>query len=462
VGGAALNPEAQNRTYGVARSFSGGAAMPRLVHSTPKYSKHKASGQAVVTIDARDVYLGPHGTAASRREYDRVISEWLARGRRRAVEDEKADLRIVELVAAFWKHAQGYYSADHPGELGSFKVLLKLLKRLYGDTLIAEFGPQQLKALRHAMIKADWARKYINRQVVRLRQVFKWGVSERMVSGDVLFELKSVPGLKTGRTEARESEPVKPVADHLVEGALEFLSPTVRAMVRLQLVTGMRPGEMCAMRTGNIDTTGELWLYQPAKHKTQHHGHQRLIFLGPKAKAILGPLLRPDLQLPIFSPAESEAWHRERRAGERTTPESCGNAAGTNRRRRPGRKPGKRFKVDAYRRAIEYACDRAFPPPEELGRIRVAGRRGKDDLRWETVKDHRTRLGEEKWAALLAWRQAHRWHPHQLRHNAGTALRKRYGLEGAQVILGHKSLAVTEIYAEKNIAEAQRIMSEVG
>jgi len=47
-------------------------------------------------------------------------------------------------------------------------------------------------------------------------------------------------------------------------------------------------------------------------------------------------------------------------------------------------------------------------------------------------------------------RMIDRWHPHQLRHNAATQLRKEYGLEAAQVILGHKTITVTQVYAEKN------------
>ena len=31
--------------------------MPLLSHSTPKYRHHKASGQAIVTLDGRDFYL---------------------------------------------------------------------------------------------------------------------------------------------------------------------------------------------------------------------------------------------------------------------------------------------------------------------------------------------------------------------------------------------------------------------
>jgi hypothetical protein len=52
--------------------------MPRLTASNPKYQKHRASGQAVVTLDGRDFYLGPHGTQASRDEYDRLVGEWLS------------------------------------------------------------------------------------------------------------------------------------------------------------------------------------------------------------------------------------------------------------------------------------------------------------------------------------------------------------------------------------------------
>lgn len=34
----------------------------------PSYRRHKPTGQAVVTIGGRDIYLGKHNTAASRAE----------------------------------------------------------------------------------------------------------------------------------------------------------------------------------------------------------------------------------------------------------------------------------------------------------------------------------------------------------------------------------------------------------
>src|SRR5262249_26302632 len=54
------------------------------------------------------------------------------------------------------------------------------------------------------------------------------------------------------------------------------------------------------------------------------------------------------------------------------------------------------------------------------------------------------------------------WHPHQLRHNAATRLRKEYGLDVARVILGHSSPVVTEVYAEVDREKAVRVMGEVG
>ncbi|MBN1435684.1 MAG: tyrosine-type recombinase/integrase [Sedimentisphaerales bacterium] len=54
------------------------------------------------------------------------------------------------------------------------------------------------------------------------------------------------------------------------------------------------------------------------------------------------------------------------------------------------------------------------------------------------------------------------WHPHQLRHAAATRIRQTYGLEAAQVILGHARADVTEIYAQRDQAKAAAIVAQVG
>jgi site-specific recombinase XerC len=54
------------------------------------------------------------------------------------------------------------------------------------------------------------------------------------------------------------------------------------------------------------------------------------------------------------------------------------------------------------------------------------------------------------------------WHPNQLRHTAATMIRRDYGLEAAQVILGHSKADVTQIYAERDAAKAIEVIRNIG
>jgi hypothetical protein len=61
--------------------------MARRSSHVPPYRLHKQSGLAIVTLTGptgrrKDVLLGPHEIAESRAEYDRVVAEWIANGRR--------------------------------------------------------------------------------------------------------------------------------------------------------------------------------------------------------------------------------------------------------------------------------------------------------------------------------------------------------------------------------------------
>lgn len=421
--------------------------MPRLLHRPPKYRMHRASGQALVTFEGRDHYLGAYGSKASRTEYDRLVGEWLANGRR--APGPAGDLTIVELLAAYWRHAETYYrkpDGTPSRELGVLRIALRPLNRLYAQTQAVQFGPLALRALSEEMIRLGWVRSSINKQLSRVRAVFRWGAANEIVPPDIHLALKAVDGLRRGRTAAKESLPVRPVPDAHVEATLPHLSRQVRAMVEMQLLTGMRPGEVCAMRGCDLDITGRLWTYRPATHKTQHHGHDRTIYIGPKAQGVLAPFLRTDLSAHLFSPADAVVEQRASRHAARKTPITQGNGPGTNRRRSPKRAAGACYDATSYRRAIARACERAFVMPAEFRPQHEDGPASR----------------EERAAKRRAWRAANVWHPHQLRHTAATRLRKEYGLEAAQVILGHKSLAVTEIYAEKNVATAVRIMGEVG
>ena len=221
--------------------------MPKLKENqVPSYRLHKHFGQAIVTLSGKDHLLGEYGSDASREKYDRLIGEWLANGRR-------ADYRNVEgvtvsrVIAEFWAHAKCYYASSDPNrggvrgsEADNFRVALIPLRRLYGPRVAAEFGPKCLMALQQEMVRLGWARTYINRQVGRLKQVFKWAVAQELVPAAVYHGLATVPGLRKGKSGAREAAPVGPVAEASVHAVKPFVSRQVWAMIELQLLTGMR------------------------------------------------------------------------------------------------------------------------------------------------------------------------------------------------------------------------------
>jgi integrase len=431
--------------------------MSRPKSLKPKYSHHKSSGRAFVVIDGKFVYLGDYGTQASRDEYDRVIGEWIARGRRSVLPTDatapEAGVTISMVIHAFWEHAKKYYvncDGAPTSEQENLRQALRPLKRLYGPTSAARFGPLALKAVREEMLRPTtytdkhtgktktrpgWARTHVNRQIARLKSVFKWAVSMELVPAPVYHGLATVAGLKRGRTEARESEPVKPVPQQHVDAIKPHVSRQVWAMVQLQLLTGMRPGEACAMRAVDVDASGEVWVYRPTQHKTLHHGHVREIHLGPRAKTHLQPFLKPDLTGYLFSPAEAVAEWREHQRAKRKTPVQPSQVARGERARcrQPGRAPGDHYTRESYRRAIARGCRKA------------------------NQQAHKENPGVPSGEVLVPT-----WHPHSLRHNAATDLRRRFGIEVARIILGHRSAAITEVYAEADVRRAAEVMAQVG
>ena len=221
-------------------------------------------------------------------------------------------------------------------------------------------------------------------------------------------------------------------------------------MVRVQRLTGARPGEICVMRAADIDCSGEIWVYQPIVHKTEHHGIDRVIAIGPRAQVILSKYMdRPSADY-FFKPEEGNESHLVRQNERRVTPRSCGTT------RCKGKSKFKAtlnecYSVDSYRRAIHRACDRAFPLPSSL-----AKKKG------ESKAEHNARLTAVQAIQMKEWLSTHRWSPNQLRHTMATVTRQAFGIEGVVATLGHRSASTSEIYAERNVALAAKIASEIG
>jgi len=337
----------------------------------PRCVKH-VSGQAVVRLNGRDHYLGKWRSKEARQAYDRLINEWLAGGRQLADKDAS----VNELIRAYW-NAVG--EGLHGGRSHNLKDALRVLRETYGLTPMADFGPKALKVVREKMREKGWSRGYINRQIGWVKQLFRWGAGEELVSGDQVHALWAVPGVRKGAEGYRETEPIKPVALADVEAILPYLPLVIRTMVQLQLLCGCRPAEICRLKTTDLDMSHpDLWLYRPQEHKGQHLGRERIIYFGPKCIELLRPYLRADGKC-LF-------W-------------------------------GESYPTTTYRNAIYRACLKAKVEP---------------------------------------------WAPNRLRHTRGSEVRKQYGLEAAQVYLGHARCDVTQVYAERDTRLGEELARKIG
>ncbi|MEY4566255.1 MAG: hypothetical protein RLY14_1225 [Planctomycetota bacterium] len=392
--------------------------MPSLNSSVPAYRFHRASGQAVVTIAGKDHYLGPHGTKASKIEYDRLIAEWLAGGRSVAFGKPSESLSVNELILDYWKHLKAEFrNKRHHGEFHSFRYALRELKRLYGSTPAIDFGPIQLKALRLKFVELGWSRVYCNAQSKRLCRMFKFATSEGKLPAAVYDALRLVEPLKPGKTAAPETEPILPICDDIVEKTIAKCSSIVSDMIRLQRYCGCRPAEIVAIRAGDIDRSGSVWTVEVREHKTAHRGKKRFLYFGPKSQAILSKYLNRKPEAFLFSPKEAEANRRAELSKNRKTPLSCGNKPGSNTKSAPKKAPRDCYDVASYRRAIHTACDKA---------------------------------------------KVERWSPNRLRHTAATEVRSKFGLDHASALLGHSDLAITTTYAELDASKARAVAAEIG
>jgi hypothetical protein len=134
--------------------------VPRYTIRIPKYRLHKASGQAVVTLNGRDVYLGKHGTPESKARYNQLIGEWQLCGRTTPPTVQGVDRTVDELILAYVDHVQRYYvkNGQPTSTQQHVRDALMPLHQLYGTTTSNDFGPLAFKALRQSLIDRGWSR----------------------------------------------------------------------------------------------------------------------------------------------------------------------------------------------------------------------------------------------------------------------------------------------------------------
>ena len=341
-----------------------------------------------------------------------MIAEWVAAGRQPPLDPD--DVTVVELCDRFLAWADSYYrrpDGTPTSSLSNLRNAIRHLRRLYGASPANAFGTKALKAVRQELVSADLSRGVVNQTVNLIRSIFRWGVAEELVPADVLVALRAVAPLRRGRSDARETDPILPVPQADVNAVRPYVSRQVWALIQMQLLTAARPGELVKLRPVDLDTTGAVWTATLTAHKTAHHGRERVLCFGPKAQAIIREFLgarRVDACL--FSPLEAEQERAaraptHRRPGQTTAP------------RATERQLGEHYTTGSYRRAIQRGCVAADVP---------------------------------------------QWSPHRLRHSAATNIRREFGVEAAQLLLGHARADVTQLYAEVNHHKALEIAAKIG
>lgn len=377
--------------------------MPR---KAPELCKRK-DGRYYVTDPAnhRPVYFG-RDLVEAEQLYGRWVMEFFARAGGVPASVPYGSYTVAFLLDRYLAHAETYYRkhGKPTSEVNTVEQISRVVRELYGPTRANDFRPGSFKAVRQALVVRGHARKHINRQMDRVRRIWRWGVEAEIVRADVLAALEAVARLHKGRSAARESPKIRPVAWEVVEATLPAMRfAYMRAMVRLHYLGAMRSQDVVAMRPCDIERSGPVWIYRPATWKTEHHedDDERLVYLGPECQRLLQPILH------LTSP---KGWLFPSRG----------------RGRHSGRGPG-HITVNGYRQAVETAVNK--------------------------VNRERAKCKEKPLP---------HWYPLQLRHAALTAIRKRFGLEGAQVMGGHAHAAVTEIYAERDQELAERIAAAIG
>lgn len=388
--------------------------------------KISARGRGYVNINGKKHDLGRYGTLECQAAYLELAQRW-TKAEAEATPYVAPDSPTVgELYREFYVYATARYRRDDgtpTSEAKSFNQSLTPFLERYRAMKADQVGQKELKAVRAEMIAAGLARKTVNQRIGRIRRLFRWGVGESKVDAVVVTRLESVRDLEAGYSGVADRATPGAVPLARVEATLPFLNRHHQAMVRLQLMTGARPGEVCAIKGADIDHAGVVrlkshevqlpggaWVWQPIWHKAKRRGKALVYVLGPQARQLLTPWLRADPAEHLFQPGEARAEHDRRRS-------AAAKRKGQSGAPRRVRKFRPCYSVVTYGKAIAAAA-------------RAAG-------------------------------IAH-WRPHQLRKLVASQTDRLEGIESSRKRLGHSSITTTEIYVETDLKEAARMAEAYG
>lgn len=291
----------------VVRRRRGGRPKTGVPRQCPECKRHP-SGRAYSRWKARGTvherYFGRYGSEAAALAYRRFAAEWATGAFERTAEEKAGGASVAALALAWLAECRTTYVKDGrpTTEIHHAESAVKCLGELYGTTRAADFTPDALRACRETFVARRLTRGTVNGYTSRIVRCFRWGAARSLVPASVHAAIALVEPLASGRTAAPDRERKRPATDAQIAATLPHLAPSnpaqaakLAAMVQIQRLTGMRPGEVCALAPNDLDRVGEVWRYEVGRaNKNRHRGKRQVYWLGPKAIALLAPLLASD------------------------------------------------------------------------------------------------------------------------------------------------------------------------
>lgn len=185
--------------------------MSRSRMGVPKIREHK--GYAVCDYydpglgRRRMVTLGRAGSPDVAVAFRRLLADIEAC----RYEPPAAGPTVADVCGRFLRHAAVYYltpDGKPTSEVSAFKTALLIVAEQCVGVPAAEFGPKWLARCRDEMVRAGWTRSWVNRQVGRVRQAWRWAAENELVPAEKWTALAAVRGLGKGRSAAPEGEGV--------------------------------------------------------------------------------------------------------------------------------------------------------------------------------------------------------------------------------------------------------------
>ena len=397
--------------------------MARPRNEVPSYRLH-VSGQACVDVGNRRIYLGKHGSKESKARYFRLCQLLLNVGEipndfqidrldpddvlPKAVAEAEGPILVTHVTEAFRQHLVSRPRMSQ-SDRQRMKVLCDELDRHAGKIEADTFGPKKLRELRDKWTQR-YDRRYCNRLASAVRRIFRYAVSEELVSESAWTRLKSLDPLREGDAPIERAERECVALEH-VQATLKHLHSILADVVTLQLHLALRPSEVLSIKPCEIDRSGAIWVYHPTYHKTKSRGHRRVIVLDGFAQRIVDKYLERPADAYLFSPKEAVSTIRSKAKAERVA--RGGSGSRKKPRQKQTRLPGDRYYPREYAKAIQRAATKAGVP---------------------------------------------QWSPYQLRHTGITLMAEKAGVDNVQALAGHSKRAMTIHYSKATIEKASEAL----